>query len=109
MRLDHCDGLVAKVTNTNRTTVNRWRDADRDDAPSLKHMLTAPDDLLDAWLTSLAAERAKAGFATRRWVAVESNERTADRTPQLAAALERANQVNAELAAIVNAMRGNRR
>lgn len=107
MRLDHDDTSIASITHTHRQTVVRWRDKDRDDAPSLKHMLSAPDALVDAWLSGLAAERLKLGFAARRWT-VTDNERGADRTPQLSAALEKAHQANAELTAIVNAMRGSR-
>jgi hypothetical protein len=109
MRCSHLtDDAVAAATHTSRSTVVRWRDSEREDAPSLRHMLNAPDELVDEWLSSLAAERQKLGFGTRRWTATD-DEKVADLAPELAAAVARARASAAEVTQVIAKMRGNRR
>jgi hypothetical protein len=102
------DVAVAVATHTSKTTVLRWRDKEREDAPSLRHMLCAPDELVDAWLSELAVEREKLGFGTRRWTAT-ADENAVDLAPELEAAVAAAQASAAEVTRVVAKMRGNRR
>lgn len=98
---------LGRLIYTAPERISRWRDSESAEAPTLRHMVTMPTALLDELLSSLASERAKLGFETRRWVESE-DERAVDRTPQLEAALSRAMEANADLLAIVNSMRVSR-
>jgi len=109
MKLGHLtDDAIAAATHTSRTTVVRWRDSEREDAMSIRHMVYAPQELVDEWISQLAVERQKLGFATRRWTATD-DEKAAHLSPELEAAIARAKAGALEVTNVIAKMRGNRR
>lgn len=71
---------LAVALDTQRTVVRRHESDDDSGgyAPTLRHMLHAPDAYLDALLSALAAERLRRGHAARQWIAAPAVQHACD-------------------------------
>lgn len=72
---------LAVALDTQRTVVARHESNDDSGgyAPTLRHMLSAPDEYLDALLSALATERMRRGHAVRQWIAAPAIKHGCDR------------------------------